>query len=85
MVVGVAIQQSGGRLAFGDIANTGIRVREGYTDLLVHDFTDVPDALSATVVEFTRDGADGWAYRPLLHGFDADPQTFATLLGSARA
>lgn len=84
VVVGVAIQQGGGRLAFGDIANTGIRVREGYTDLLVHDFADVPDALAATVVEFTRDGAEGWAYRPISHGYDADPQTFATLLGSAR-
>ncbi|MFH9727988.1 TerD family protein [Streptomyces sp. NPDC017254] len=84
VVVGVTIQQAGGRLAFGDIANTGIRVREGYTDLLVHDFADVPGSLSATVVEFTRDGAEGWTYRPLLHGFDADPQDFATLLGSAR-
>ncbi|MFF8379515.1 TerD family protein [Streptomyces sp. NPDC015661] len=83
VVVGVAIQQGGGRLTFGDIANTGIRVREGYTDLLTHDFADVPGARSATVVEFTRDGADGWSYRSISRGFDADPQTFGTLLGSA--
>ncbi|MEX0170378.1 TerD family protein [Streptomyces sp. LMG1-1-1.1] len=83
VVVGVAIQQNGGRLAFGSIASSGIRVREGYDDLLTHDFADVPDALSATVVEFTRAGA-GWSYRPISHGFDADPQTFATLLGTAR-
>ncbi|MGW9437456.1 TerD family protein [Streptomyces sp. NPDC055607] len=82
VVVGVAIQQSGGRLSFGDIAGTGVRVREGYTDLLTHDFADVPDALSATVVEFTRTGPDGWTYRPLPRGFDADPQAFGKLLGS---
>ncbi|MEU2116931.1 TerD family protein [Streptomyces sp. NPDC016459] len=84
VVVGVAIQQGGGRRTFGDIASTGVRVREGYTDLLVHDFADVPDALSATVVEFTRDGGEGWTYRPLSRGFDADPQDFARLMGSAR-
>ncbi|MER6098193.1 TerD family protein [Streptomyces sp. NPDC001728] len=84
VVVGVAIQQGGGRRAFGDIANTGIRIREGYDDLLVHDFADVPDALSATVVEFVRHDADEWTYHPLSHGFDADPQAFAALLGSVR-
>ncbi|GGY50158.1 TerD family protein [Streptomyces tanashiensis] len=82
VVVGVAIQQGGGRLTFGDIANTGIRVREGYTDLLAHDFADVSGARSATVVEFTRDGEDGWSYRSISRGFDADPQDFGTLLGS---
>ncbi|MGW6390008.1 TerD family protein [Streptomyces sp. NPDC055103] len=82
VVVGVTIQQGGGRLTFGDIAHTGIRVREGYTDLLTHDFTDVPGALSATVVEFTRDGAGGWSYRAISRGFDADPGSFATVLGS---
>ncbi|MEV8588365.1 TerD family protein [Streptomyces sp. NPDC051180] len=84
VVVGVAIQQSGGRVAFGGIANPGIRIREGYDDLLEHDFADVPDALSATVVEFTRDRS-GWSYRALSRGFDADPQAFATLLGTARS
>ncbi|MFE5942879.1 TerD family protein [Streptomyces sp. NPDC056480] len=84
VVVGVAIQQGGGRRSFSEVANTGIRVREGYTDLLVHDFADVPDALAATVVEFTRYGADGWKYRPISHGFDADPQEFGTVLGSIR-
>ncbi|MFH8842126.1 TerD family protein [Streptomyces sp. NPDC017868] len=83
VVVGVAIQQGGRPLTFGDITNTGIRVREGYTDLLTHDFADVPGARSATVVEFTRDGADGWSYRGISRGFDADPQAFGTLLGSA--
>ncbi|MFE1552465.1 TerD family protein [Streptomyces sp. NPDC058718] len=85
VVVGVTVQQGGGRITFGDIAGTGIRVREGYTDLLTHDFADVPGALSATVVEFTRDGADGWSYRSVSRGFDADPGAFATVLGSRPA
>ncbi|MEU5219231.1 TerD family protein [Streptomyces sp. NPDC020807] len=85
VVVGVTVQQGAGRLAFGDIAGTGIRVREGYTDLLSHDFSDVPEALSATVVEFTRDAAGGWSYGALSRGFDADPRSFGTLLGARPA
>ncbi|MGW0120008.1 TerD family protein [Streptomyces sp. NPDC003327] len=84
VVVGVAIQQGGGRLTFGDIAGAGVRVREGYTDLALHDFADVAEARSATVAEFTR-GADGWSHRPLRHGFDADPRQFASLLGADRS
>lgn len=84
VVVGVAIQQAGGRLTFADITHAAVRVREGYTDLAAHDFRDLPDARSATVAEFTRDDADGWSYRPLRQGFDADPREFATLLGTAR-
>ncbi|MFE0643520.1 TerD family protein [Streptomyces sp. NPDC058877] len=85
VVVGVVIQQGGGRLTFGDVANTGIRVREGYTDLLTHDFTDVHQARSATVIEFTRNGTNGWSYRSLSRGFDVDPQAFGAILGSAPA
>ncbi|MFJ9430272.1 TerD family protein [Streptomyces sp. NPDC101490] len=84
VVVGVAIQQGAGRLAFGDITHVGVRVREGYTDLLVHDFADVADARSATIVEFVREGADSWSFHPLSHGFDADPGAFSALLGSVR-
>lgn len=83
VVVGVAIQQGGGRLTFGDVVNTGVRVREGYTDLAAHGFEDVAEATAATVVEFTRDGAEaGWSYRSIRRGFDADPQAFATLMGA---
>ncbi|GAA3924520.1 TerD family protein [Streptomyces gulbargensis] len=85
VVVGVAIQQGGGRLTFADIINAAVRVREGYTDLLAHDFTEFAEARSATVVEFTREGTDGWSYRSLRQGFDADPREFAALLGAARA
>lgn len=82
VVVGVAIQQGGGRRTFGDIANTGVLVREGHRDLLTDDFADLADATAATVVEFSRDGADGWEYRPIARGFDADPQEFAAVMGA---
>ncbi|MFF9914623.1 TerD family protein [Streptomyces sp. NPDC013457] len=85
VVVGVAIQQGSGRLTFGAIANTGVRVREGYTELAVHGFEDVAGATAATVVEFTRDGPDGWSYRSIRRGFDTDPQTFAAEMGARTA
>jgi tellurium resistance protein TerD len=83
VVVGVAIQQGTGRLAFSQISGTGIRVREGYTDLLTDDFASVADATAATVVEFTRDGAGVWTWRPLLRGFDTDPRSFGDVMGAA--
>lgn len=85
VVVGVAIQQGGGRLTFGQVAQTGVRVREGYTDLLDDDLTSVADATAATVVEFVRDGAEGWFLRPLPRGFDTDPRDFGALMGSQPA
>ncbi|MBT2440627.1 TerD family protein [Streptomyces sp. ISL-36] len=85
VVVGVAIQQGGGRLTFGAVANTGVRIREGYTDLATHDFAYAADATAATIAEFTRDGTDGWSYRALRRGFDADPQTFTTVMGAPPA
>ncbi|MEU6981640.1 MULTISPECIES: TerD family protein [unclassified Streptomyces] len=85
VVVGVAIQQGGGRLTFGQVAHTGVLVREGYTDLLEDDFAAVADATAATVVEFTRDGAEGWTLRPLSVGFDTDPRHFGAQMGARRA
>ncbi|WP_309053610.1 TerD family protein [Streptomyces sp.] len=85
VVVGVAIQQGGGRLTFGGTTGASVRVSEGYTELLAHDFAEFAEARSATIVEFTRDGTDGWSYRPLRRGFDADPGEFAALLGVAGA
>ncbi|GAA3376509.1 TerD family protein [Streptomyces sannanensis] len=83
VVVGVFIQQRAGRTTFGAIANSGIRIREGYTDLALHDFAGVPDSTAATVAEFTRDGSGEWRFRPALRGFDTDPADFARLMGSA--
>ncbi|MFF5971564.1 TerD family protein [Streptomyces sp. NPDC012769] len=85
VVVGVAIQQSGGRLTFGEVARTGVRVREGYTDLLEDDLTAVADSTAVTVAEFVHDGAEGWTFRPLLHGFDTDPGDFGALMGARRS
>ncbi|MGW0465962.1 TerD family protein [Streptomyces sp. NPDC003027] len=82
VVVGVAIQQGGGRRTFGDIDHAGVRVREGYTELLAHDFAAVADATAATIVEFGRDADSGWSYRATPRGFDCDPQTFTTLMGA---
>ncbi|MFG3498173.1 TerD family protein [Streptomyces sp. NPDC047928] len=82
VVVGVAIQQGGGRITFGDIPHTVVAVREGYTELESHDFGAVADATAATIVEFTRDGAGVWAYRSVLRGFDTDPQSFTALMGA---
>ncbi|MCX2181861.1 TerD family protein [Streptomyces sp. SKN60] len=91
VVVGVAIQQGGGRLTFGEVARTGVRVREGYTDLLVDALDSVADATAATIAEFVRDGGAGgdgsgeWLFRPLLQGFDIDPSTFGAVMGERRA
>ncbi|MEU7019394.1 TerD family protein [Streptomyces sp. NPDC046203] len=83
VVVGVAIQQGAGRLAFGQVAGTGVRVREGYTDLLTDDFASVADATAATVAEFTRDDTGAWTCRPLLRGFNTDPRSFGDVMGAA--
>lgn len=81
VIVGVAIQQGEGRKVFGDIQNTLVRIREGYTDLAENDFSDVAGATAATVAEFTRDETGQWRLRPALRGFDTDPEGFAALMG----
>ncbi|MDX2292280.1 MULTISPECIES: TerD family protein [Streptomyces] len=85
VVVGVAIQQGGGRVVFGRIAQASVRVSQGYTELLTDDFTAASDATAATVVEFVRDASAGWTLNPLPRGFDTDPQTFGSLMGAPRA
>ncbi|WP_328390996.1 TerD family protein [Streptomyces sp. NBC_00400] len=81
VIVGVAIQQGEGRKVFGDIQNTLVRIREGYTDLAENDFTEVAGATAATVAEFIRDETGQWRLRPALRGFDTDPAGFASLMG----
>ncbi|MGW3012489.1 TerD family protein [Streptomyces sp. NPDC001219] len=81
VIVGVAIQQGEGRKVFGDVGNTAVRIREGYTDLVEHDFTEVPGATAATVAEFVRDEAGQWRFHSALRGFDADPHTFTAEMG----
>jgi tellurium resistance protein TerD len=82
VVVGVAIQQGEGRKTFGDIANTGVRIREGYDELAKDDFAGISGSTAATVAEFVRDGAGEWSFRRSVRGFDADPASFAAIMGS---
>ncbi|MFD7107252.1 TerD family protein [Streptomyces celluloflavus] len=82
VVVGVAIQQGEGRKVFGDVANTEVLVREGRTGLAASDFSGVADATAATVAEFSRDDTGAWRFHAALRGFDADPNTFTSLMGS---
>jgi tellurium resistance protein TerD len=84
VVVGIAIQQGGGRVTFGDVANTGVIVKEGYEELFRDDFTGVRDSTSATVVEFTREGPSTWVYKSVVRGFDSDPESFTRLMGAPR-
>ncbi|MHC0428756.1 TerD family protein [Streptomyces sp. O3] len=86
VVVGVVIQQSTAEKTFGDIANVGVRVRDGHTELSLRDFTGIPAASAATVARFTRSGPEGsgsggWEFHEIFRGFDADPAAFARLMG----
>ncbi|MGR8007819.1 TerD family protein [Streptomyces hypolithicus] len=84
VVVGVAIQQREGRKTFGDVPQTGWRIREGYEVLAEGDFADVSGSTAATVAEFTRaDASGGWELRSAVRGFDTDPNSFAGTMGSA--
>ncbi|MFF8827784.1 TerD family protein [Streptomyces sp. NPDC015131] len=85
VVVGVAIQQSGGRRTFGDITNALVLVKEGYQELDSYDFADLGEATAVTVVEFLRDGTGSWTWRRSVRGFDADPQEFTALMGADHA
>ncbi|GGV07895.1 TerD family protein [Streptomyces spectabilis] len=85
VVVGVAIQQPPEGRAFGDIVNASVRIREGYTDLVEHDFAEVAGSTASVVAEFTRDQPGGpWAFRELLHGFDTDLASFTSAMGGVR-
>lgn len=85
VVVGVAIQQGGGRKTFGEIANTGIQILEGYTELASDDLTGVAGATAATIAEFVRTGPQVWEFRSLVRGFDADPDQFTRVMGSRQS
>ncbi|MET8614344.1 MULTISPECIES: TerD family protein [Streptomyces] len=83
VVVGVVIQQQPVRRTFGEVLNPAMRVREGYTVLSEDDFTSVRDATAATIAEFVRNEAGEWNFRPGVHGFDEDPDTFTHVMGRA--
>jgi tellurium resistance protein TerD len=81
VVVGVVIQQNGGPKTFGDVPSSGFRISEGIKELARSDFAGVSGAMAATVAEFTRAGSGEWSFRQVIRGFDADPVTFAGLMG----
>ncbi|MEV0114020.1 TerD family protein [Streptomyces sp. NPDC050844] len=82
VVVGVAIQPHEDQKVFGDITNTAVRIREGYTDLAQSDLTGVSGCTASTIAEFTRDESGAWSFREIIRGYDADPTSFAALMGS---
>jgi tellurium resistance protein TerD len=82
VVVGVAIQQRGGRLVFTDVAGPTVKVVEGYSQLAAVDFTEVPGATAATVAEFVRNRSGDWEFRRMVRGFDTDPQSFVRVMSS---
>ncbi|MEU1121244.1 MULTISPECIES: TerD family protein [unclassified Streptomyces] len=84
VVVGVAIQQQEGQRVFGEIANTAVRIREGYTDLAQLDLSEVSGYPASTVAEFTRDESGAWSFRQDVRGFDTDPTTFTSVMGTGR-
>ncbi|MEU9304163.1 TerD family protein [Streptomyces sp. NPDC048269] len=86
VVVGVIIQNTGAGypITFADVVGTGIRIREGYTDLAQGDFGSVPSATAATIAEFTRDDSGAWSLDARLQGFDAGPEEFTRTMGGVR-
>lgn len=85
VVVGVVIQQSAGPLVFGDVADPGIRIREGYTELSRHSFEEVAEARAATVAEFARGASGAWEFHRNVRGFTLDPDAFIAAMGASPA
>lgn len=84
VVVGVAIHQDGGPRTFGDIANGGVLIVDGYRELLADDFTRVAESTATTLAEFVRDDSGAWEFREMVRGFDSDPVVFTTEMGGIR-
>ncbi|MEU8705399.1 TerD family protein [Streptomyces sp. NPDC048565] len=82
VVVGVAIQQRDGHKTFGQVEQTGVQIREGYTNLAEDDFSSVAGSTAAVVAEFVRDSSGSWGFTEAVRGFDGDPDSFAAAMGS---
>jgi stress response protein SCP2 len=83
VVVGVVIQQRSARRTFVSVTSPGLRIREGYNDLVTDDFGSVLGATAATVAEFARQEDGTWDFHPGIHGFEEDPATFTRNMGKA--
>ncbi|MDT0542640.1 MULTISPECIES: TerD family protein [Streptomyces] len=81
VVVGVAIQQTGGPKTFGDVANCSFRIADGITELVNSGFVGALGAKAATIAEFTRHDSGEWEFREGIRGFDADPEEYSALMG----
>lgn len=81
VVVGVAIQQGSGRMTFGDVSNTVVRVAEGYDKLAEDDFAGVAGSTAAAVAEFVRSEDGAWEFHGGITGFDTEPESFAREMG----
>ncbi|MFI8101037.1 TerD family protein [Streptomyces sp. NPDC086023] len=84
VVVGVSVQDQGGRVTFGEIANAGFRIREGHTVLAEGGFAEVGDCPAVLVAEFVRDGAGAWTFVPGLRGSQSGPAEFVRAMGALR-
>jgi tellurium resistance protein TerD len=84
VVVGVAIHQDHGPRTFGDIANAGVLIVAGYTELMADGFAQVAGSTATTVAEFTRDHSGKWWLHETRRGFDGTPTVFAAEMGSFR-
>ncbi|MFJ4988172.1 TerD family protein [Streptomyces sp. NPDC088732] len=83
VVVGIAIQQGDGRITFGDVAGTRVRVVEGYADLAASDFSEVAGSTAAALGEFVRADSGEWHFHPAVRGYDTDPGSFAREMGTS--
>ncbi|MEV6107202.1 TerD family protein [Streptomyces sp. NPDC051940] len=81
VVIGVAIQQHAGRLAFGEVARPVVSLHEGYTVLARHELTTLPESTAATVAEFVRESGGRWLFTSEARGYDADPVEFGRVMG----
>jgi tellurium resistance protein TerD len=81
VVVGVVIQQNGGRKTFGEVASSGFRIFERIRELAKNDFASVSGATAAIIAEFVRADSGEWELHSGIRGFDADPASFAQLMG----
>ncbi|MEU1279978.1 TerD family protein [Streptomyces sp. NPDC005805] len=81
VIVGVVAQQRHGRLVFGDVANTGVKVTEGYTELASYDLGEVAESTAAVLCSFGRDETGAWVFHGGLRGFDTDLEAFTGLMG----
>ena len=85
VVVGVMVQQRSGPKNLGEVSNTLVRIAEGYDQLAEDTLASVAGFPSATVAEFVRDEAGDWSFRPYVHGYEAHPNAFLTLMGRSGA